>query len=342
MPLEDTDHDRLRRYWYIACPSLRLRRKPLAVRLFDLDLALFRDSSGAPRALLDRCCHRGVQLSLGSVAAGELVCRYHGWHYDGSGRCVAIPSLLEGQKFPAGVQVQSFPCLEQDGHVWVWPDTSVPPAGTPEAIPEFAGRRWRQGTMPVAAAAPRVLENNLDWCHPAYTHPWTHGQFFVHRFRGAHDQAYEIRLSESGLTVFAPPTETAAAPVPEQPIVRVTFTLPDRVRVEFWRPFHMLIYLHAVPTGPHGCRLEWMTPRFLPVGPKLRLSRGTPTVLAQDRLVLESAELAHRKGGAAFEHSVPADASTLLLRLVLRHAARGSWATTWARLSHRRVIRLRA
>jgi phenylpropionate dioxygenase-like ring-hydroxylating dioxygenase large terminal subunit len=54
---------------------------------------LFRDDAGKPHALLNRCCHRGVQLSLGKVVDGAIACRYHGWRYDGSGRCIHIPSL---------------------------------------------------------------------------------------------------------------------------------------------------------------------------------------------------------------------------------------------------------
>lgn len=83
----------IRNGWYVAAPSLRLRAEPLACRVLDHDIVLFRDASGAVRALLDRCCHRGVRLSLGTVNDGVISCHYHGWRYDGSGRCVCIPSL---------------------------------------------------------------------------------------------------------------------------------------------------------------------------------------------------------------------------------------------------------
>jgi hypothetical protein len=187
-----------------------------------------------------------------------------------------------------------------------------------------------------------VLENNLDWCHPAFAHPWTHGQFFAHRFGGPREQAYEVRLAEHGLTVFAPPTIDPNTSPPSQPIVALTFTLPDRIRVEFWRPFHLLIYMHAVPLGNDLCRLEWMMPRFLPLGRRMSLARRVPPVLAQDRLIVESAERAYRREGSDFEHSVPADISTLLLRLVLRHTVRGTWSETLPKLSRRRIVKVRA
>jgi phenylpropionate dioxygenase-like ring-hydroxylating dioxygenase large terminal subunit len=76
------------RWWYVACRSTALRRRPLARRLLGMPLVLFRDAGGQPAALLDRCPHRNLPLSLGRVlASGRLECAYHGWQLDASGRC---------------------------------------------------------------------------------------------------------------------------------------------------------------------------------------------------------------------------------------------------------------
>ena len=48
------------------------------------------------------------------------------------------------------------------------------------------------------------IENNLDWCHPYFAHPWRHGQFYATRLRGFREQCYEVRTTETGLVVFAP------------------------------------------------------------------------------------------------------------------------------------------
>jgi hypothetical protein len=58
---------RLSRNWYVACRSGELGKKPIARQILGTPLTLFRDSTGAPRALLDRCPHRNVPLSLGRV-----------------------------------------------------------------------------------------------------------------------------------------------------------------------------------------------------------------------------------------------------------------------------------
>jgi len=54
-------------FWYVGCASSQLRDVPKAVTILNDRIALFRAASGAAHALEDRCCHRGVQLSLGKV-----------------------------------------------------------------------------------------------------------------------------------------------------------------------------------------------------------------------------------------------------------------------------------
>src|SRR5579871_4337670 len=81
----------LRGHWFIAATSRELRRKPLATTLFGTPIVLFRDHAGKPGALIDRCPHRNVPLSLGQVAEdGTLRCSYHGWRFDTEGACKFI------------------------------------------------------------------------------------------------------------------------------------------------------------------------------------------------------------------------------------------------------------
>src|SRR5262249_61669703 len=86
-----------RRWWCPVARSSALGRRPLAVTLMDRPLVVFRGARGAPAVLLDRCDHRNYPLSLGRVTGdGLLECGYHGWAYDGGGRCVPIPGLRAG------------------------------------------------------------------------------------------------------------------------------------------------------------------------------------------------------------------------------------------------------
>jgi phenylpropionate dioxygenase-like ring-hydroxylating dioxygenase large terminal subunit len=339
-------HEMPRPFWYIAAPALRLGSGPLACRVFDRDLVLFRDGDGVPRALIDRCCHRGVKLSLGVVESGILVCGYHGWRYDGAGQCVHIPSLPAGAAAPQEACLPAFPCIEQDSYVWVWMGEGEPEPPAPPRVPCFERFVWQQGTIPMACAAMLGIENNLDWCHPAFAHPWTHGQFFKTQLVGFTEQAYETRLTDTGMILFGPATAAEDDPIPSQCWFSATFALPDRVIIEFPGERGMTIVLHFVPTGPNTCRQEWLVSLVPSAEPRdgirARWSDEEPKILAQDRALMESAQLTYDREGDGFECNVAADTSTMLARRIIGVAAAGRWHRDRANLPRRRVVRVRA
>jgi phenylpropionate dioxygenase-like ring-hydroxylating dioxygenase large terminal subunit len=332
----------LRNYWYIACPSSRLSIRPAASQVFDHNLVLFRDTSGSPGALRDRCCHRGVRLSLGRVTSGSLECRYHGWRYNCTGQCVHIPSLLQDERIPEGAEVESYLCYEQDGYVWIWMGETNGAINPPPRISGFDERRWWQGSVPMKCASLMGIENNLDWCHPNFVHRWLHGQFFRTRFRGFRVQCYEVRITESGLVVFAPATSNESQQIPSNPLVSLSFQLPDRVTVTFSGRFRQVIVMHFVPTGETTCRLEWLATRILPFGPHLRWTVREPTIFAQDRRLLESAQPEYERTGGNFERSVAADTATLMVRRIIALVAKGQWGHGALGMPARRIVKLRA
>ena len=54
-------------YWYIACRSEELRNKPKQIKLWNTHIVLFRDHQNCAYAMLDRCPHRNVPLSIGKI-----------------------------------------------------------------------------------------------------------------------------------------------------------------------------------------------------------------------------------------------------------------------------------
>lgn len=62
----------------------------IGVRLLGEDLVLWKEGSDY-HAWQDLCVHRGAKLSLGKVVDGCLRCAYHGWTYNGEGRCGGRP-----------------------------------------------------------------------------------------------------------------------------------------------------------------------------------------------------------------------------------------------------------
>ena len=81
----------LRNAWYIAAWADELGSEPLARRICNDPVVLFRDGAGKVGVLADRCCHRAAPLHRGSVVEAGIQCGYHGLVFDGSGHCIAIP-----------------------------------------------------------------------------------------------------------------------------------------------------------------------------------------------------------------------------------------------------------
>ena len=83
----------------------------------------------------DRCPHRGMRLSLGFLRDGQLACAYHGWRFDGSGRCRFIPAHPEID-VPPSMAVDPLVTVEAASMVWLSTHSSVsqlPP--TDDTIP---------------------------------------------------------------------------------------------------------------------------------------------------------------------------------------------------------------
>lgn len=177
---------RLGRHWYVACRSSQLKEAPLARTVLGVPLVLFRDGHGQAAALLDRCPHRNVPLSLGRVArSGQLECAYHGWQFDAEGRCQLVPGLVS----EASSRERRCPraaVRETDGLVWVYASLDEEPQTEPFAL---SLTTLRDHTIVVREVeAPGTLqatvENALDVPHTA----------FLHRglFRGG--ERHEIRV----------------------------------------------------------------------------------------------------------------------------------------------------
>lgn len=98
---------------------------------FGVDLAIWRGTDGAVHAWENRCPHRGMRLSYGFVRENTLTCLYHGWRYDGSGACVAIPSH-PALTPPKTIKVQKFSCEVRNGLIWVAPESISTPAPSAE------------------------------------------------------------------------------------------------------------------------------------------------------------------------------------------------------------------
>jgi len=161
-------------FWYPIARSDEIADdKPLRIELLGLPFVAFRNQNGEAHVLSDTCVHRGGSLSAGLVRDGRAVCPYHGWEYDGDGKCQRIPSL-EGSTPPARAKVDSYPVQEKYGIVFAFlgdlAEDERPPL---HDIKEFGTAGWKAQLYiyDVACNYERSLENGLDPTHNEFVHP---------------------------------------------------------------------------------------------------------------------------------------------------------------------------
>ena len=170
--------------WYAVAVSRMLGSKPQRVMVEGRAFVIFR-SGNALHCLTDRCPHRFAPLSLGRVVEDTVECPYHGWRFDGSGRCRAMPGLLEPVP---NIVVPSHPVREQNGLIYISP-------GAPRGEP-YAGSLSGRGTVSsvvenrVRSTLVDVAENILDATHTHFTHSGI--------LRGLSSRRYKVKVSITG------------------------------------------------------------------------------------------------------------------------------------------------
>ena len=160
-----------RNAWYVAGWTDEVGEKPLARRICNEPVVLFRMKDGKVAALEDRCCHRAAPLHYGQVVEQGLQCGYHGMVFDGAGQCVQIPWQ---DRIPARARVRGYAVVEKDALIWIW--TGDPQKADTTKVVNFPYHNDRANwphkhyTMPVKADYLLLVDNLMDLTHLAYVH----------------------------------------------------------------------------------------------------------------------------------------------------------------------------
>lgn len=163
----------LKNAWYAAAWESEVAEGPLGRIILGEPVVLFR-AAGGVAALEDRCCHRGLPLSMGRVAGERIQCGYHGLEFDSSGSCVKVPGQA---RIPPGARVRSYPVALRYGWIWIW--TGDPDRADEAFLPDWwwcdspewkTIRGWSATPMPVAANYMLISDNLFDVSHLSYVH----------------------------------------------------------------------------------------------------------------------------------------------------------------------------
>jgi len=299
---------RLTRFWYVACQSAELGEKPLARTVLGVPLVLFRGQTDKAIALLDRCPHRNVPLSLGRVVAGgRLECAYHGWQFEDGGRCTHIPGLLASESKERRAPAAAV--RELDGFIWVCPQLDTEPEGDPFVLPA-AGPDYARVVREVETESTlhATIENALDVPHTA----------FLHRglFRGGKQNEISATVRRSADRVEV---QYDGEPRPTGVAGRVLspgggtvehwdrFILPSIAQVEYrlGQDVHFLVTSLCTPEGDFRTRM-WAVVQFKTRFPARAVARllepFAMRIFAQDARILRAqADNIRRFGGEQYQ-----------------------------------------
>ncbi|MEB3182919.1 MAG: Rieske 2Fe-2S domain-containing protein [Cyanobacteriota bacterium] len=300
------------------------RSRPTPFTLLGEDLVLWWDRAGGCwQAFTDVCPHRLVPLSEGRLnAAGELECPYHGWSFNGSGRCTVIPQAPPGATpTPRRSSCHRHATAEGQGLLFVFAGDPATAARVPlPLVPALAedpeGWVVQDTFRDLPMDALTLLENVLDVSHVPFTH---------HRTVGRRENAAPVEAERTG---FGPAGFTLLwQEGPRRGKLgsqHTRFLAPGLLWHDLTaRGFaRILTVVYAVPIGRGSCRLIARFPfRFEARLPRLLLRLrplwlqhiGNHTVLEDDQVFLHGQERQlERRGGSAeagraFFLATPAD-----------------------------------
>jgi phenylpropionate dioxygenase-like ring-hydroxylating dioxygenase large terminal subunit len=280
-------------------------------------VVLFRNPDGTPAALIDRCPHRGVALSLGTLCDGIVECPFHGWRFDGSGANRFVPWNPDAKREQLGAT--ALPVREINGLLWLH---TGPQADREPDPPELVLRRELACTVQSALWQThwtRAMENMLDMPHLPFVHRRTIGREMAQA--GVERMDVRWTASERGGRIenVTPGRERKTA---------LDFHFPNAMELTIDPPGRTLrILAVCLPEAPGTTRMVFATYRSFArsrlLDPAFRFANRR--IAREDRHILESSRPSEVPPPGE-ERSVRTDAPTIAFRKLYFERLKGSRA----------------
>jgi len=318
--------------WYVAAAAQDVGRELTSRRLLGRQVVLYRERSGTVVALEDRCAHRALPLSMGSLVDDRVVCRYHGFAYDGTGACVAVPSQ---ENVPYGARVASYPVHEAGPFLWVWLGDPRRVAGSsPPRLPWLEDPTWTSlgGEHVVQAGYLLLHENALDRTHFAFVHPDTSHRGYLESEPPLKVEVTETSVSysrdfpegplaawQSAMTGLAPDTrcvqrESGVFVSPAMHVDHMEIVGPDRA-------FRTVFVRALTPVDASRTQVLWQVARDFAPDDALTaegLRRVHERTMLEDQPLLEAIQATVDRDGASRPVNAAADAASVKAHSIVR------------------------
>jgi 5,5'-dehydrodivanillate O-demethylase oxygenase subunit len=166
----------LRRYWQVvgAAGELTAEKPIRPTRVLGEDLVIFRDAQGRYGIVGEQCPHRKASLAFGRVDDQGIRCPYHGWKFDGAGKCLEQPAEQENAGFKDKIRHTAYPVEKLGGLLWAY----LGPEPRPllprwDVLAWESGRRWIQKQEIINCNWLQPMENSVDPSHLFWLHGGT-------------------------------------------------------------------------------------------------------------------------------------------------------------------------
>ena len=198
----ESDWHILSAYWHPVAYAHEIEDKPVAAKLLDVKLVIYRTSQGITVAK-DLCMHRGAQISMGWMDNDNIVCPMHGLNYNAEGTCTKIPCMGADARIPDKLRLKKYLTEEKYGIIWVClQDEPAQDLVNWEALNDGKLKRVFIPSGTWHASASRHVENFNDLAHFPWVHPETFGGN-----KNATLPIYEVERTDYGLTFQIPYVE---------------------------------------------------------------------------------------------------------------------------------------
>ncbi|MBP5954902.1 aromatic ring-hydroxylating dioxygenase subunit alpha [Pseudomonas anatoliensis] len=202
--------------WYVAALGWELKDQPIGRTLLNKSVVLFRTADNQVAALEDRCCHRALPLSNGTLEERGLRCGYHGLLFNEGGKCIEIPGQ---DRIPSKAKVPAYHVREQDQIIWIWFGSAEHPEPTfapPTYDVHSSGKYLFDGDVYHYDAPYQLIHDNLmDLSHLGYVHLRTIGgnaSIHMNAQMNVDGDDSMVRVVRHMPDSVPPPTYTAAYP----------------------------------------------------------------------------------------------------------------------------------
>eukprot|EP00210_Caulerpa_lentillifera_P001789 g1719.t1 len=228
------------KHWWPVQAVVNLETdRPNKIKLLGKDFIVWKGHSGNWIVMDDECPHRMAPLSEGRIEKdGNLLCSYHAWRFNESGKCVKIPHAEDEKAHTVACNsprsaVQTYPCKTRGSLLWIWPDNSVSafsdsekaPVSISDDLADHLEHSHEDGSfypyvITFCASFEATMENLSD---PAHFHTLHHGSApILNRYRAGpiHAKLSEQTCKERGIYAISfedPPLLTNATFVLELP-----------------------------------------------------------------------------------------------------------------------------